>query len=285
MTIITVPYHVGIHNHRVGAGPHQLLPKVHEKLASLNLVVTVENISPVDDFEGEIGRSFELLRRVSRAVCKAKGTGSFPLLLAGNCNTSVGAAAGLRLAGTDDLDVVWIDAHNDAGTPDDLMHGYFDGMGVSMLCGQSWKALMSTIPGHSPIPMDHVVFCGLRNQSLQEQRKLEGASARIIYGEDGSKCAKSLVEYQLDRTLLRETLLHVDLDVLDPEAVGWANEFPSRGGLTTEALAECMGIAAHGSPAALTIASFMTGLQGSEAVEAAAIMGISHFFEKLSKTI
>lgn len=93
------------------------------------------------------------------------------------------------------------------------------------------------------------------------------------------------MEYQLDRTLLRETLVHVDLDVLDPEAVGWANEFPSRGGFTTEALAECMGIAAHGSPVALTIASFMPGLQGSEAVEAAAIMGISHFFEKLSKTI
>lgn len=80
VTIITVPYHVGIHSHRVGAGPHQLLPKVHEKLASLNLAVTVENISPVDDFEGEIGRSFELLRRVSRAVCKTKGTGSYSVL-------------------------------------------------------------------------------------------------------------------------------------------------------------------------------------------------------------
>lgn len=278
VTIITVPYHVGIYNHRVGAGPQQLLPKVQDELESQNVAVKVERIDNVDDFEGEIGRSFELLRRVSRAVCKAKEAGSFPIVLAGNCNTSVGVAAGLRLAGTEDLQLVWMDAHNDADTPDELMHGYFDGMGVSMVSGGSWKALTSTIPGHSPIPMNQVLFCGIRNQTREELMKFDAVGARVISGGDSNQCVESLMKYQLGP---KETLVHVDLDVLDPDAVGWANEFPSRGGLSAEGLVQCMGKMGRGNASALTIASFMPGLQGGQAVEAAAIQGISYFFQEL----
>ena len=64
ITIIVCPYHVGLYDHRVGGGPHRILfhglADKLERLAPISFV----NIGPVDEFEGEIGRTFEIIRRV-----------------------------------------------------------------------------------------------------------------------------------------------------------------------------------------------------------------------------
>lgn len=60
--LIIAPFHVGILNHRVGAGPNDLLSRgLVEGLQAHNVKVDIEEIAPVDDFEGEIGRSFEVI--------------------------------------------------------------------------------------------------------------------------------------------------------------------------------------------------------------------------------
>jgi arginase len=67
--LIVVPYHVGIQNHRVGAGPQRILSNnLISRLEALHKTIVTTTIGPVDEYEGEIGRSFELIRRVSVAV-------------------------------------------------------------------------------------------------------------------------------------------------------------------------------------------------------------------------
>lgn len=101
----------------------------------------------------------------------------FPVVLAGNCNTSVGVAAALK---PKYLDVVYFDAHADLDTPDETVSGYFYGMRVSMLAGQSWRALMKTIPDHEILPLHRFVYCGVRDVSWRQRKKLEEGPAQVV---------------------------------------------------------------------------------------------------------
>lgn len=68
------------------------------------------------------------------------------------------------------LGFIYFDSHDDLDTPDVNENGYFDAMGLSMLRGESWKKLMSTVPGYDPCnPFDYrstcdpFLYCGLRD--------------------------------------------------------------------------------------------------------------------------
>lgn len=164
ITIIVAPYHVGIYDHRVGGGPlriltHGIADKL-EKLAPTSYV----NIGPVDDFEGKIGRSFEIMRRISTAVSKAVENNSFPLVLSGNCYGSAATVPGVKSAHPD-VAALWLDSHDDLDTPSIHENGYLDAMAASMMTGTSWHTLMKTVPGHQAMEPKGVVFCGLRDVS------------------------------------------------------------------------------------------------------------------------
>ena len=88
--------------------------------------VDVVRVPSVDLFEGGFGRSLELKRRIAAFVVQVVVRNAIPLVLVGDCNTTVGVHAG----------VVWFDAHLDFDAPDKRSSGCFDGMGVAMLAGQ-----------------------------------------------------------------------------------------------------------------------------------------------------
>jgi len=267
--VIVVPYHAGARCCRVGNGPHRLLEDgLVEAVRGAGRQVAVIEIAAVDAFEGEIGRTFELKRRVAAAVRDATGNGRFPLVLAGNCNTSVGVRAGL---GDLDIGIVWLDAHPDFNTPDEVTGGYFDGMGVATLAGQCWHQLARSIPGHRPIDLSQLVYCGVRDFEPGQREKVEAHGIRAVYG--GTNTAVDFAG-ELDAclgTLPSRVLVHLDLDCLDT-SVGIANDYAAPGGLSADQLSACMThIADRKTPAAMTIASFDPGLPGSDAIAAAGI--------------
>lgn len=72
ITIIFSPYHVGLCDHRVDDGPNLILKMgLVPRLEELGVTMHVDEIPSVDDFEGEIGRSLDILNRASIAVSKA----------------------------------------------------------------------------------------------------------------------------------------------------------------------------------------------------------------------
>ncbi|KAJ4332343.1 hypothetical protein N0V87_008451 [Didymella glomerata] len=149
ITIIFSPYHVGLRDNRVGDGPNRILKLgLIEQMEKLGVKVLVDEIQPVDDFECEIGRSFEVLRRTSVAVSRARANTSFPFVLSGNCVASVGAACGL---GIKDLKFIYFDAHDDMDTLSTNENEYFDAMGLSMLAGRSRDWHTQQIPGYPPM--------------------------------------------------------------------------------------------------------------------------------------
>lgn len=263
ITIIVSPYHVGLKNIRVGRGPHALLEgglvKDIKQILPKEFALNVEEISLVQtvltEVEGDIGRSFAVLRHISEAVRKAVQQDSWPLVLSGNCMDVVAVNAGLNLLAEEGSkkgpisekktrEVIWFDAHADLETPDTTGSGYLDGMGGSMLLGEGFSNLLGTVPGYSTIEGRQLLGVGFRDFSELEEKKISGNGVRVVYGKKPLNHGHYLADLAsaLDNNNasgLVDSVLHLDVDVLDT-SVGRANEFAVEGGLGEQDLIDCM---------------------------------------------
>lgn len=261
ITIIFSPYHVGTRDSRVGNGPQHILdggfvPALREMGYTVNLV----EIERVDEFEGEIGRSFEILRRTSVAVHNAVSNGTFPLVLSGNCMATAAVACGLAQSSQVEPSFLYFDAHDDLDSPDVNWNGYLDAMGLSMLCGESWKGYMRSVPGFRPHSYDgKFLYCGLRDCTDLQRQRVRDAGMDAVWGDlnaDGPIDFVGQFHKRISEHKYSPSIVHLDLDCLDPSC-GQVNDFPSNGGLSAEQLKQCFEmIPEYSKPEALTICSF-----------------------------
>ena len=268
--VIVVPYHDGVADRLVGKGPDRLLAVgLVKALQAWGDRIEVTYVPPVDAFAGVVDRSFALQRRVAVTVANAVRDGAFPLVLAGNCNTTVGVHAGMsgRNAG-----IVWFDAHADIATPDECEGGYFDSMGVATLTGHCWQDLARTIPGFQPLDPARLIYSGLRDLDPIHAAKITRLGIPVVAGSTtGPVDFAGKLDALLDRVPLEQAIIHLDLDCLDT-SVGRANQYALPGGLSTNDLASCLATTcSHVQPVAMTIASFDPDCDGSERIAAAAI--------------
>ena len=221
IALIQAPYHLGHEDVGMGAGPLRLESDLVAALGAAGHGVEVVRVRAHAGETNEIGASFEIVRRVAEAVAEAVERGAFPLVVSGNCMSSIGVVAGSGR----DLGVVWLDAHADFNTPESSLSGFQDGMGLSILTGTGWRALRETIPGYRSVAEENVVLVGVRDVDQLEQERLDRSAVTVIAPREG-------VEPALDELAGRVegVYLHVDLDVLDPSE-GRANEYAASGGL------------------------------------------------------
>jgi arginase len=236
--IFSVPYDSGHRDERMGAGPRRFLAAgLAERLAERGHAVSVRPIEARASFATEIGTAFELARTLAEGVRVAAREGAFPLVLSGNCNSALGAIAGLS---DTPLGVVWCDAHGDFNTPDTTASGFLDGMALATLVGRCWRTLAARIPAFAVVPEERVVHVGGRDFDTEERRLLDGSqivrvSPRAIR-DHGVRAAILPVLSDLQERCTR-VYLHVDLDVLDPDEAP-ANSYPAPGGLHVHELTE-----------------------------------------------
>jgi arginase len=236
LRIIGWPFHNGLPRIGMGAGAARLAgdADLRDGLRAAGWRIVDDEVEPVDASEPEIARVVELVRRLSARVAAAVDAGAFPLVLAGNCNSSLGTVAGV---GAHDLGVVWFDAHADFDDPGENTSGFFDAMGLAMLTGRGWDALRATIPGHSPIPEANVVLAGVRDLEPYQRRRLERSTLRTVPGAvDRGTFERALDEL---RSRASRVYLHVDLDSLDA-AEATANGYAAGGGPSVDRLVECL---------------------------------------------
>jgi arginase len=200
----SVPYDSGHYALRMGAGPARL---------ARELGIEPEEIAPSSEWRAEIGTAFELYRALAARVRDAD---EFPVVLSGNCGAAIGAAAGI---GTERLAVLWFDAHGDYNTPDTSDTGFLDGMCLSILTGRCFHHLANTIPGFAPVPPARTIHLGSRDYSPGEREALLADGVRMTPDFDGIAADRLLV--------------HVDLDVIDPQ-FGRANHYAVGGGLSPD---------------------------------------------------
>lgn len=235
--IIAVPYDSGHRGLRMGAGPEHLLENgLGEALRSRDRKVRSKRVHPEGDPPVEVATAFELDGLVSAEVRAALAAGEFPLVLSGNCNTSVGTLSGTGPGG---LGVVWFDAHADFNTPETTTTGFSDGMGLAIAVGHCWETMARGVPGFSPVAEENVVLAGARNIDPAEHQRLAVSDVTVVRADPAGQGAFfRAFAAALDALTGRvgKVYVHLDLDVLDAGNVGRANEFASEGGLSAEEL-------------------------------------------------
>lgn len=230
--LLAVPYDSGMRGVRMGAGPEFLIEQgIAGALQRDGHSITVEHIVLPDDFfPSEVSSAFELGRRLSQSVSSARSNGEFPLVLSGNCSSCLGTIGGID---SDDLGIIWFDAHADFNTPDTTPSGFFDGMALGTATGRCWKEAAGSIPGFRPVHDQRVMLAGARDLDAGESALLASAGVKRVSAQelDGGLYSR----LQRWRHAGRDVYLHVDLDVLDSAEVR-VNGYSTEGGLTAKQL-------------------------------------------------
>jgi arginase len=240
VTIFQVPYDSGHRDVRMGRGPlrlvrHGAVERVRQ--AGHDVVLEPIEVEPAE-VPTEPGSTFALLRRLAARVGAAVEEGSIPLVLAGNCISSLGTTAGLG-PGTG---VLWFDAHGDVNTPDTSPSGFLDGMALACLMGQCWRTLCAGVEGFHPVPAADVVLVGARDLDAEERTLIADWGIKRFAAHDlaGPALAAAL---DLMAERVSRLYVHLDLDVLDP-SVARFNEYAAAGGLHVEQVEQVLDEAA-----------------------------------------
>lgn len=140
------------------------------------------------------------------------------IVIGGDCSVTVAALAALP-GGTDDLAVVWCDAHPDLHTPESSPSGAFSGMALRAVLGEGEPQLVLS-PG---IPRERVVTVGVRTPDDGEVEHLDGLTRLSVADLDRVDALAEAVA----ATGASRVWVHIDVDVLDPaELVGVSSPAP-----------------------------------------------------------
>ncbi|HYP08523.1 MAG TPA: arginase family protein [Bryobacteraceae bacterium] len=206
LSFIVSPYHLGQRGTGVGAGPSAILETgIAERLRA-----------PAGEIDaGASSTPAEVNRRLTIEVRAALRGGSFPLILAGNCNSCLGTLAGLDRSTR--RGIVWFDAHGDFHTPETSISGSLEGMSL-MLATRDY------------VPEQNVVLVGARDLDPGEDERVR---QRLRHIPDAD------LHTAVDLPDVECVYIHIDLDVLDP-AISPGVNFRGSGGLTEEKLLKAL---------------------------------------------
>jgi arginase len=232
--LIQVPYDSAHERSRMGRGPEHLVAGgAARALAAQGHDVRIELIQAASTFPTEVGMAFQINRLIAERVRALRDADSFPIVLAGNCNSTLGALAGLDATG---IGVLWFDSHGDFNTPETSQSGFFDGMALATLTGRCWAKLAATIPGFQPIPDNQIILAGARDLDPGESELLRDSVITLLNVEDvRQRGVDGALEHILTALATRaeHIYVHLDLDVLDP-AEAPANQYAAPNGFSTD---------------------------------------------------
>lgn len=148
------------------------------------------------------------------------------VVIGGDCSISVAALAALP-GGTDDLAVVWCDAHADLHTPETSPSGAFSGMALRAVLGEG-ESRLALSPG---IPRNRVVTVGMRDVDDAEEHELQNLRSLSVSDLDDEDALADAVR----ATGASRVWVHIDVDVLDPAEIAGVSS-PAPFGLAPTAL-------------------------------------------------
>ncbi len=200
MSVICVPYHID------------------ERLLALDVPLPPDDTITVDLPDGDVWeRIATLYAKVARSVAAEVGAGSCPVVISGDCMTSLGTVTGLQAAGIDP-GIIWLDAHGDVQTPETTASGYLGGYPLRLLAGYRPDLITARL-GLRPIAEENVVLAGARDLDPPEISYLAGSRIQ----------QRQVAELDPARLPAGPLYVHVDLDVIDSGILPGLR-FPAPGG-------------------------------------------------------
>lgn len=263
VAMIQVPYDSGHCEERMGRGPGHLLAhgaaeRVERATGGTAIPARVDADAT---FPTENATAFELAAKLSAEVARARDQGAFPLVLAGNCMSSVGTVSGLSEVPR--LGVIWFDAHGDLNTPETSGSGFLDGMPAAILTGRCWRKAAARVPGFRVVPDAAMLHAGGRAIDPGEDEIMDESGIRIVTGQELRDGGAGAIAPALEALAgeVDAVYLHLDLDVHDGDLIP-ANALAVPGGPTWEQMQACVkAIAARLPIAAAAVTAFDPGCE------------------------
>jgi len=210
MTVILIPYHLDEH------------------LPDLDVPVAADRTVAVESREGDAWSRMALLyEAVTATVAETVRNGGKPVVVSGDCTTSLGTVAGLQRAGIDPA-IVWFDAHGDVQTLETTTSGYLGGIPLRILVGYR-PELIATRLGLRAAAEERVLLVDARDLDPPEVEYLDRAAIRRSGVEDLSA----------DRLPSGPLYLHLDADVVRADELDGLR-FPAAGGPGLPAVVEAL---------------------------------------------
>ncbi|MBO0980571.1 arginase family protein [Microbacterium sp. SD291] len=190
-------------------------------------------------------RRLSALRRTREVVAEQMMTGT--IVIGGDCSVTVAALAALP-GGTEDLAVVWFDAHPDMHTPSSSPSGAFSGMALRAVLGEGEPQLVLS-PG---VPRERIVAVGMRNLDEAEITAISDLTQLSVADLDRADALADAVQ----ATGAKRVWVHIDVDVLDPAEIAGVSS-PAPFGLSAAAVSAAVRALRERMPlAGATIAGF-----------------------------
>lgn len=185
MTYFAVPFHLDV------------------RLPAFPLPISARPIAP----ELPDGTVWERLAALYDRVADEVRADDAPVVLSGDCLTSLGVLAGLRRRGVEPA-IVWFDAHGDLNTPETSPSGYLGGMPLALALGHGSDIVPASL-GLPTALAEQVLLVDARDLGPGERELIAAAPLRHVpVGGVSSWLVPDGPVY-----------LHVDLDILDPDEV------------------------------------------------------------------
>ena len=169
---------------------------------------------------------------IHAAARDAQASGDATIFLGGDHSLSIGTIAAMADA-SENLGVLWVDAHGDFNTPETTPSGNIHGMSLAALLGHGAPELVNIGRPGAKLTAAQVVLIGTRDLDALEREALRRAGVRVWTMHDIDEHGIAHVTREALRALQGCARIHVslDLDALDPsEAPGVGTPVP--GGLT-----------------------------------------------------
>ncbi len=179
------------------------------------------------------------------AVREGRQQADLTIGLEANCNVLLGMLAGLQrdAAGAKRrVGLVFIDAHGDFNTPETTLSGMLGGMPVAVAAGHALDNLRHTSGLETPLPMEHILWGGVRDlDPLEADRFATHQAQQFSVADIRSRSPVMREAFARLSEQVDAVYVHIDMDVLDPDEVP-GHDLAVADGPTSRELAEALAV-------------------------------------------
>lgn len=171
--------------------------------------------------------------------------GAITVGLEANCNDLLGMLSGLKYDSDGNarkVGLVFYDSHGDFNVPETTLSGMLGGMPVAIAAGHALHNLRKTTGLTEPLPMNHIMWGGVRDLDPLEADRFREHEVRQVSVQDIREVNDNFrSQFKALADAVDVVYVHVDMDVLDPEEVpGHGLAVPD--GPSSKALAAAIGV-------------------------------------------
>lgn len=196
-------------------------------------------------------------------VAAVRSEGNLPVVMAGDCTSSIGVVAGLQ-RDTPDFTLAWFDAHGDFNTHETTPSGFIGGMPLAMLCGRGEQTIVEGA-GAKTHPEGNIILTDARDLDPGETEAVAASALNHIPN------IADLASLDLPQKPL---YIHLDCDVLSLADLT-AVSYPAKGGATLETIEAALShLADSGQVAALSVCLWNPEMDGPDRTAEATVMGV-----------